>query len=88
MHRRTGGLYPKEALKLFRQAIRTGKAGRPRLVLPEGVMVAQVIKRYANRRVKEVVRRVVRGTEALVQARVEQTQRRAEAVINTASLEH
>ena len=85
----TDGLasYPKEALKLFREAIRTGKAGRPRLVLPEGVMVGQVIKRYAKRRVKEVVRRVVRGTEALVQARVEQTQRRAEAVINTAYIE-
>ena len=43
----TDGLasYLKEALKLFREAIRTGRAGRPRLVLPEGVMVAQVIKR-------------------------------------------
>lgn len=56
------------------------------MVLPEGVMVVQVIKRYTKRRVKEVVlRRVVQGTEALVQARVEQTQSRcAEAVINTA----
>jgi hypothetical protein len=86
----TDGLasYPKEALKLFREAVRSGKAGRPPLLLPEGVMVAQVIKRYAKRRVKEVVRRVVQGTEALVQARVEQTQRHcAQAVINTAYIE-
>lgn len=85
----TDGLtsYPKEALRLFREAMRTGKVGRPRLVLPEGVMVAQVIKRYAKRRVKEVVRRVVRGTEQAVRARVGQTQRSAQAVINTAYIE-
>lgn len=85
----TDGLasYPKEALRLFREALRTGRRGRPRLILPEKVMVAQVIKRYAKRRVKEVVRRVVRGTQESIGARVEQTQRRAESVINTAYIE-
>jgi hypothetical protein len=53
--------YPKEALRLFREALRTGRGGRPALLLPDGVMVAQAIKRRARRRVKEVVRRVVRA---------------------------
>jgi len=79
--------YPKEALRLFREALRTGRAGRPRLVLPEGVMVARAIKRYAKRRVKEVVRRVARDTREAVRARVVWTQRCCDAVINTAYIE-
>jgi hypothetical protein len=53
----------KQALKVFSEPIRTGKRGRPRLLLPEGLMVAQAVKRYARRRVVGVLRRVVRGTE-------------------------
>lgn len=85
----TDGLssYPKEALRLFREALRTGRVGRPPLLLPEGVMVAQAIKRYARRRVKEVVRRVVRGTEGAVRARLVASQRCCEAVVNTAYIE-
>ena len=85
----TDGLasYPKEALRLFREALRTGGRGRPRLVLPEGVMVAQVIKRYAKRRVKEVLQRVMRGTEEAVLARIAWTQRCREVTINTAYIE-
>src|SRR5438874_2442327 len=49
----TDGLasYPRQALRLFREPMRTGRRGRPRLVLPEGVLVAQAVKRYAKRRV-------------------------------------
>jgi hypothetical protein len=49
----TDGLasYPKAAIHLFREPLRTGKPGRPRLILPKGVMIAQVIKSYAKRRV-------------------------------------
>ena len=86
----TDGLssYPKQALKVLREPIRTGKRGRPRLVLPEGVMVAQAIKRYARRRVVGVLRRVVRGTEAEVEERLRATQGGATtAVINTAYIE-
>jgi len=85
----TDGLssYPKEALRLFREALRTGRVGRPPLLLPEGVMVAQAIKRYARRRVKEVVSRVVRGTEEAVRARLVESQRCCEAVVNTAYIE-
>ena len=85
----TDGLssYAKQALKLFREARRTGRRGRPRLVVPEGVMVARVIKRYARRRVVEIVREVVRGRQAAVQERLMETQRSVTALINTAYIE-
>jgi hypothetical protein len=87
----TDGLssYPKQALKVFSEPLLTGKPGRPRLLLPEGLMVAQVIKRYSRRRVVGVVRRVVvRGTRAAVGARLGATQEGgATAVINTAYIE-
>src|SRR3712207_2874599 len=43
----TDGLacYAKQALLIFREVRRTGRVGRPRLILPEGVMVAKVKKR-------------------------------------------
>jgi hypothetical protein len=85
----TDGLssYPKQALKVFSEPIRSGKRGRPRLLLPEGVMVAQAVKRYARRRVVGVLRRVVRGTEAEVEERLRATQGATTAVINTAYIE-
>ncbi len=85
----TDGLaaYPKQALKVLREPLRTGKRGRPRLLLPEGVMVAQAIKRHAQRRVVGVLRRIVRGTEAEVRERLRSTQGAQEAVINTAYIE-
>ena len=85
----TDGLaaYPKQALKVLREPLRTGKRGRPRLLLPDGVMVAQAIKRYARRRVVGVLRRIVRGTETEVGTRLRSTQGGATAVINTAYIE-
>ncbi len=85
----TDGLasYARQALRIFREPLRTGKRGRPRLVLPEGVMVARVKKRYQRRRVVEVIREVVRGTEGAVHSRLQQTQHSAEALINTAYIE-
>jgi len=85
----TDGLssYPKQALSVLREPLRTGKPGRPRLLLPEGLMVAQAIKRYARRRVTGVVRRIVRGTEVAVGARLSSTQGSRSAVINTAYVE-
>lgn len=55
-------------------------------MLAAGVMVAWIKKRYERRRVVEAVREIVRGTEALVQARIEQTTQRwaaSLALINT-----
>lgn len=79
--------YKSQALKLFREPLRTGKAGRPRLVLPTGVMIARIIKRYQCRRVVKVIRHVVAGTEAEVISRVIGTQRSIRALINTAYIE-
>ncbi len=87
----TDGLaaYPKQALKVLREPIRTGKRGRrPRLLLPEGLMVAQALKRYTRRRVVGILRRVVCGTQAEVVERLRSTQEGSTtAVINTAYIE-
>jgi len=76
----TDGLasYPKAAIHLFREPLRTpGEPGRPRLVLPEGIMIAQALKRYARRRVVGVIRRVVIGALARLLRRA--LERRKEA---------
>ena len=85
----TDGLasYPRQALRLFRDAVRTGQRGRPRLVVPEGLVIAQVIKRHAKRRLVSLVRRVVTGGEAAAQAALTATQATAEPVLNTAYIE-
>lgn len=80
----TDGLasYTKQALFVFREARRTLRVRRAsRLVLPDGVMVAKVVKRYARHRVVQVIRSVVRAAEAAVVGRNVATQGRAEAVI-------
>ena len=79
--------YVSQARRVFREAVRTGQPGRPRLVLPAGVMIAQAVKQYAKRRVVGVTQRVVQGTAGAVQARLWATQGRADAVINTAYVE-
>jgi hypothetical protein len=85
----TDGLssYKSQALKIFTEPIRTGKAGRPKLVLAAGVMVARVIKRSRRKRVVEVVREAVQGTQVAVISRVIGTQRSMVALINTAYIE-
>jgi hypothetical protein len=85
----TDGLssYKSQALKIFREALHAGKVGRPRLVLGTGVMIARVIKRYQRRRVVEVMRRVLAGSEAEVISRLIATQRSMLASINTAYIE-
>lgn len=79
--------YVSQARRVFRERVPTGRAGRPRLVFPAGVLIAQVVRRYAKRRVVGVAQRVVRGATAAVQARLAATQGRAAAVINTAYVE-
>jgi len=63
----------------------TGAHGRPRLRPWRHVCIAQVVKRYAQRRIVAVERRVIAGTPA----RVETLQRRSQGggVINTAYIE-
>ena len=79
--------YVSQARRVFREAVRTASRGRPRLVLPEGVLIAQVVKRYAKRRVVGVAQRVAQGTGAAVQARLAATQGAAAAASNTAYIE-
>ena len=69
----------------FRDPERTGGHGRPRLRPWRNVCIAQVVKRYAQRRVVDVERRIVEGTPA----RVETLRRRSQGagVINTAYIE-
>ena len=67
--------YRTAVILLFRKPLRTpGKPGRPRLILPEGVTIAQVIKRYAKRRVVGVIRRVAMGAGDAVTVRLRATQ--------------
>ena len=69
----------------FRDAVHTGKGGRPRQRPWRNVLIAQVVKRYERRRVVETERRIVDGTPA----RVETLRRRShgDGVINTAYIE-
>jgi hypothetical protein len=85
----TDGLlsYPKQALRVFRVPERTGRSGHPRMLLPPGLLIARMVKRYAQRRVVEVERQVVHGAEAAVAAILARTQGSATAVINTAYIE-
>ena len=55
-------------LRVFRHPVRTGRRGRPRLVVEPRLLLAQVIKQYARRRVVEVRQRVVHGTPEAVAA--------------------
>jgi len=58
-------------LRVFRRPVRTGRKGRPRLVLERGLLLGQVVKQHTQRRVVSVSRRIVRGTpEAIVAALV------------------
>jgi IS1 family transposase len=83
----TDGLcaYIRAIRETFRDAVRTGVRGRPQLRPWRNVCIAQVVKRYAQRRVVEVQRRIVDGTPA----RVETLRRRSQGngVINTAYIE-
>jgi transposase-like protein len=69
----------------FRQPVYTGRRGRPRLILPDGFQLAQVVKRSARRHVVGVTRRVVHGTLAGIEAVLTATA--TGTVINTADIE-
>ncbi len=49
-------------LRVFRNPIYTGCRGRPRLVVEPGLLIGQVVKRYAARRVVSTSQRVIHGT--------------------------
>jgi len=54
--------------RAFSARVHTGKRGRPPHICPPGLLLAQVVKSYAQRHVVDVARRVVLGsTEAVTQ---------------------
>jgi transposase-like protein len=69
----------------LRDPVHPGTGGRPRLRRWRPILIAPVVKRYAQRRVVDVERRIVDGTPA----RVETLRRRSQGagVINTAYIE-
>jgi transposase-like protein len=60
--------YVTACLRLFRHPVYTGRRGRPRLVVAPGLLIGQVVKRYAQRHVVSVSQRVVRGTAQAISA--------------------
>jgi transposase-like protein len=83
----TDGLsaYVRAVRETFRDPVPTGAQGRPRLRPWRNICIAQVVKRYAQRCMVEIERRIVDGTAA----RVETLRRRSQGdgVINTAYIE-
>lgn len=71
--------------RAFRVPVRTGRRGRPRLVLPDGFLLGQVVKQYTRRRVSGVVQRVKQGTADAIAAVLVAT--RSGRTINTAYIE-
>src|SRR3954452_3907996 len=59
--------------RVFRDPVRTGRPGRPRLVATPGLLLGQVIKHHSGRRLADVTRRVVRGTAAAIAAVLQAT---------------
>ena len=78
---------------VFREPIRTGRRGRPRLRPWDNVCIAQVVKRYVRRRVVGIERRIAQGTPAQVTGLLAQTQgdvlslSKGGGTINTAYIE-
>jgi transposase-like protein len=54
--------------RVFRDPVRTGGAGRPRLVPTAGLLLGQVVKHHCGRRLVGVTRRVIRGTAGAIDA--------------------
>jgi transposase-like protein/IS1 family transposase len=83
----TDGLcsYVRAIRETFREPLPTGKPGRPHWQAWKNILIAQVIKRYAKRRVVAVTRRIVQGTRRQVDAVRHRSQ--GQGVINTAYIE-
>jgi transposase-like protein/IS1 family transposase len=77
--------YIRAIRETFRDAVRTGERGRPRLRAWNVLCIAQVVKRYEKRRVVEVERRIVQGSSTRVEKLRYRTQ--GAGVINTAYIE-
>lgn len=77
--------YPRAIWHAFREPVRTGKRGRPRLAWPAGLLVGQVVKRRERGRVVGIERRTVHGGAAAIRAAVQATASGSD--LNTAFVE-
>lgn len=77
--------YTQAIHSVFREPIRTGKVGSPRLRPRDGISMAQVVRQYAGKRVVAHQRRLVQGPMDQVQALLQRTQ--GGGTINTAYIE-
>ena len=73
-------------LGVFRDPVRTGRRGRPRLAVWAELNLVQVVKRYVGRRLVSVERRLVQGNLREAEALVQATQAMV-GVFNTAYIE-
>jgi len=71
--------------RVVREPVRTGRRGRPPLLVEPGLLMGQVVKRSAQRRVISTSQRVVRGTAEAIGAVLEATA--TGTGIHTASIE-
>ena len=78
--------WTKAILTVFREPVRTGKRGRPPLVVWADLHIVQVVKQYTGRRLSGVQRRVVYGCHRCAE-RVMQATQVGLGVINTAYIE-
>jgi transposase-like protein len=77
--------YVRAFRRALREPVRTGKPWRPRLVLWEGIVLGQVIKKKAAGRLVEIVRRLVEGSDDALERLLLATQ--GAGVLNTAYIE-
>ena len=73
-------------LKVFRDPVRNGKVGRPRLVVWADLHIVQVVKQRAGRRLVSITRRLAHGSLAQAEAIMQATQVEV-GRINTAYIE-
>jgi hypothetical protein len=73
-------------LRVFRDPLRTGKRGRPRLVVWADLHIVQVVKQYTGRKLTGVDRRLAYGCMRCAQTIMQATQVTL-GVINTAYIE-
>lgn len=71
--------------QVFREPLPRDRRGRPLLRPWDGILIAQVVKQYAQQHVVGVLRRVVQGTTSQIEAVLQQTQHTT--TINTAYIE-
>jgi len=76
--------YVKAFQKAFRSPHRTGRLGRPRLIVWEGIQIVQVVKQRTPKPF-QIIRRIVQGGEQTIQDLLQRS--RGGTVINTAYIE-